>query len=143
MQTVIQFEEEQMKLNTQADAIIHFIKEMDIEMLDAFLDDGNTYQNLKKNIFLGKLQDVFKSMQSAGDKKLQAHVGKCIGCNKGYTGFSFVGSRSKNYFDMIVDIRAGRVKDLYQCFSFANADTSIKKKESMEIFPSCDDDAPF
>lgn len=143
MQTILHFTEEPRKLTTQSEAIIYFMKEMDLEMLDAFLDNGISYQDMEKSLFLSKLQEVFMQFKSSGDSKLEAHAGKCMGCNKGCNGFSFVGNYSKNYINMIVDVKAGRVKDLYQCFNFANTIGSIVKMEAVEILPWCKNDAPF
>ena len=47
-------------IKTQAQVIVHFIEQMDIEMIDAFLSEQNTYQNMSKYLFLSKLQKVFK-----------------------------------------------------------------------------------
>ena len=39
-------------IKTHADAVIHFIKNLDIGMVDDLLDEKYTYQDLKKNIFM-------------------------------------------------------------------------------------------
>ena len=47
------------KINTQEEAIKFFIEKLDIEMIDAFLDDCKTYQDMQKRIFIAKLNRVF------------------------------------------------------------------------------------
>jgi kynurenine formamidase len=39
-------------IKTHADAVIHFIKNLYIDMVDDLLDEKYTYQDLKKNIFI-------------------------------------------------------------------------------------------
>ena len=39
-------------IRTHADAVIHFIKNLDIDMVDDLLDEKYTYQDVKKNIFI-------------------------------------------------------------------------------------------
>lgn len=127
-----------LKLTNQVEAIVHFIKEMDIEMIDAFLDDRITYQNMKKYLFVSKLQSAFKEFQSSGDVKLASHPGNCNGCNKACSGFSFLGNHSRNYMDLVVVSEGGRIKDLYECANFKISGRALKKKERIMI-----DDFPF
>ena len=47
------------KLKTQAQAVVHFIEQLDIEMVDTLLDDTLEYQDMEKNIFINKLGDAF------------------------------------------------------------------------------------
>lgn len=44
------------KISNQTQAIQHFIEKMDIEMVDAFLDNNKTYQDFEKYLFISKLQ---------------------------------------------------------------------------------------
>ncbi len=49
----------QTKISNQTQAIQYFIKKMDIEMVDAFLDNDKTYQDFEKYLFISKLQQGF------------------------------------------------------------------------------------
>ena len=57
-------------LKTQFDAVIYFIKNLDIDMIDTLLDDKYTYQDLKKNVFIQKLGIAFDEFIKAGDSQL-------------------------------------------------------------------------
>ena len=93
---------------------------MDLEMLDLLLDDSRTYQEFTKRLFLSKLGRAFDEFRRAGDSFLTIHRGKCCsaacGLNRG--GYSFVGSVSGNYMDLIIRVRKGIVQDIYECHSF-------------------------
>jgi len=55
---------------TQEDAIILFIKQLDIDMINTLLDEGRTYQDMKKEIFIRKLGYVFDEFLNSGDTEL-------------------------------------------------------------------------
>ena len=65
------------KINTQEEAIKFFIEKLDIEMIDAFLDDCKTYQDMQKRIFIAKLNRVFQTYKETGDTYLVSYRGSC------------------------------------------------------------------
>ena len=58
------------KISNQAQAIQYFIEKMDIEMVDAFLDNNKTYQDFEKYLFISKLQQAFAMFADLGDTHL-------------------------------------------------------------------------
>ena len=107
-------------IQSQSDAVLHFLQNLDIEMIDAVLEENRTYQDFEKHVFIQKLGYAFDEFIKAGDKFLNLHPGFCNSeiCNFKYTGFSFIGNNSGNYFDLIVDIKEGVVHDIYECTKF-------------------------
>ena len=114
------------KLNTQEEAIRFFIEKLDIEMIDAFLDDCKTYQDMQKRIFIAKLNRVFEKFKETGDTYLASYSGSCTSCYKGKKGYTFVGNNSGNYLSIIIDSEKGVVNDMFECSSFANERIDIK-----------------
>lgn len=112
-------------IKTQEQAIIHFLKHMDIEMIDSFLSELNTYQEMNKDLFLSKLQKVFQIFISAGDTYLIPYPGKCNSCYKNKQGFTFIGNYSFNYISLIIDAKNGVIKDMFECSNFLNNDQSL------------------
>lgn len=55
------------KLKTQAQAVIYFIQQLDVEMVNTLLDDTLTYQNMQSDFFIDKLGDVFIEFINSGD----------------------------------------------------------------------------
>lgn len=106
------------KISTQPQAIRHFIEKMDIEMIDAFLDNDKTYQDFKKEVFISRLQQAFEEFKSFGDTHLNSIEGSCNRCDKTKTGFTFIGNNSNNYMDIIFDTTDNKIEDLYQCVEF-------------------------
>ena len=64
-------------IKTHADAVIHFIKNLDIDMVDDLLDEKYTYQDLKKNIFIQQFSVAFDEFIAAGDRQLEVSNGFC------------------------------------------------------------------
>ena len=119
-------------ITTQSDAVIHFIKNLDIDMIDTLLDDKYTYQDLKKNVFIQKLGIAFDEFMKAGDTQLEVNNGFCSQfiCNNQCSGLRFSSKESGLYFDLIIDVDNGIVTDIYECSSFLclSADLNAKKR---------------
>ena len=122
-------------IKTHADAVIHFIKNLDIDMVDDLLDEKYTYQDLKKNIFIQQFSMAFDEFIAAGDKQLEVSNGFCneVICNNQCTGYRFSSSRSGLYFDLIIDINDGQVTDIYECKSFSSLAVDLRVKKRVLI----------
>lgn len=121
------------KISNQAQAIQHFIEKMDIEMVDAFLDNDKTYQDLEKYLFISKLHKAFETFAGHGDTHLFAVEGNCNTCNKTRTGYTFIGNSSNNYMSIIFNIADNKINDLYECSNFNNKQTNLNLKERIYI----------
>jgi hypothetical protein len=118
-----------MKLETQADAVLHFFEKLDVDMINELLDSDRTYSDLDKAVFIQKLGVAFDQFLEAGDDQLELYSGKCNSeeCDScGCSGFSFLGNRSGNFMDLVVKIEEGRITDIYDCSDF-KADTPERK----------------
>ncbi|MCF8423861.1 MAG: hypothetical protein K9H41_05920 [Bacteroidia bacterium] len=120
-------------IKDQASAIRHFIEQMDIEMIDAFLDAKNTYQDMEKEKFLSKLERVFQSFRNFSDTFLLPHQGRCNNCYNDKVGYTFVGNFSFNYISIIVDSEKGTINDMFECSSFMNDNQSLKLNKKVYI----------
>ena len=121
------------KISSQAHAIQHFIEKMDVEMVDAFLDNDNRYQDFEKYLFISKLQKAFETFTDLGDTLLFAVEGSCNSCDKTKTGFTFIGNNSKNYMSIIFATADNKINDLYECSDFKNKQTNLNLKERVYI----------
>jgi hypothetical protein len=129
-------------LKTNADAVLYFLQRLDIKMLKLVLEDGCTYQNFEKPLFIKKLDAALDEFIETGDTYLNRYNGWCNSesCNYKCNGYSFVGNNSGNYFDLIIDVKDGVVKDIYECFSFKCESERIHKNEYIIVDKS---DMPF
>ncbi|MEI2695974.1 MAG: hypothetical protein V9E90_12960 [Saprospiraceae bacterium] len=121
------------KISNQTQAIQYFIEKMDIEMVDAFLDNDKTYQDFEKYLFISKLQQVFSTFADFGDTHLLTVEGSCNSCDKTKTGFTFIGNNSNNYMSIIFDTTDNKINDLYECSDFKNKQTNLNLKERIYI----------
>lgn len=119
-------------LKAQADAVIHYIMHLDIEMINTLLDEKYTYQDFSKIKFIQKLGVAFDEFIDAGDRVLSINNGFCSEflCNNQCSGYRFSSKKSGLYFDLIIDIENGVVKDIYECSSFLclSSDFSAEKR---------------
>jgi hypothetical protein len=120
------------KLNTQSDAVIHYIKHLDIQMIETLLDDKLTYQDFPKSTFVQKFDVAFDEFLQAGDNELDISNGFCseFVCNNQCSGYRFSSKPSGLYFDLIIEIENGHVNDIYECSSFfcLSSDTNANKR---------------
>ena len=120
-------------INNQEEAIKYFITQMDIEMIEAFLDATKTYQDMQKDKFLSKLERVFQIFKESGDSALIPYQGKCNNCYKDKIGYTFVGDYSFNYISIIVDSEKGTINDMFECSDFINKDQSLILNKKLYI----------
>lgn len=120
-------------INNQEEAIKYFITQMDIEMIEAFLDAKKTYQDMQKDKFLSKLERVFQIFKESGDSALIPYQGRCNNCFKDKVGFTFVGNYSFNYISIIVDSEKGTINDMFECSDFINKDQSLLLNKKLYI----------
>lgn len=94
---------------------------MNIDGLRLYLKDEYTYEEAPKEIFLDKIADIFETHRNLGDTHLQLYTGACNGktCdNCGKRGYRLVGNRSKNYIDLIFEMKGEDITDIYSCEEF-------------------------
>lgn len=120
-------------INNQEEAIKYFITQMDIEMIEAFLDAKKTYQDMQKDRFLSKLERVFQIFKDSRDSALIPYQGRCNSCYKDKIGFTFVGNYSFNYISIIVDAEKGTINDMFECSDFINKDQSLLLNKKLYI----------
>ena len=126
----------QTKLETQAEAIIYFMQEMDINMIDLILDEKLTYQDFPKSKFIGLLDNAFNNLRNKGNTKLIANSGYCdsnVCPNQCNYGHSFMGNLSQHKLDIIFDVKNGKVMDLYECYDFKLLDKNTDFKSFDQI----------
>ncbi len=120
-------------ISNQTQAIQHFIEKLDIEMVDAFLDNDKTYQDFEKYLFICKLQQAFATFTDLGDTHLFAVAGSCNSCDKNKTGYTFIGNKSNNYMSIIFDTSENKINDLYECSDFKCKQSNLKLKARIYI----------
>lgn len=120
----------------RAQEVIAAISFMDINVLDFLLEEP-TYMDLKKKDFLTKLQTAFNHFKKEGDKRLHPHKGKCQLCQVGKIGFSFIGEESKDYIELVFDVKDNKLVDIYECNSFEPAYT-LDRRNRFKLDDSID-----
>ena len=133
---IILNEEGKIPLKTNSDAVFYFLERMDSNMLNLILDKNLPYQDYEKKMFVKKLSYAFDEFLSRGNSYLNRFEGKCtsnICTNANCKGFSFVGNSSKDYMDLILEIKNNKVTDIYECSKFINSETGILKNEKICI----------
>ena len=118
------------QLATQAEAVLHFICDLDIDMVNELLDAERTYADLPKARFIEKLGVAFNKFIYAGDESLSLEAGFCssLDCdNCGSLGYTFVGNISGHFLDLVVVEEEGKIIDIFDC-TFLEVDGSSRDR---------------
>lgn len=124
-------------INTQSEAVLHFLQRLDTEMIDLILESDRTYQSFEKHIFIRKLGYAIDEFIESGDTCLNLYPGHCNAesCNYRCKGYTFVGNNSGNYFDLLIEVKDGIVQDICECFDFKCIDQCFLKNKRIWIDP--------
>ena len=98
--------------------IVEATKRIDIEMFKEFSVHVEDFKNNKKQYFINDLAIAFTKLKESGDTFLQPEFGNCGSCNKGCTGYLFIGNRSRNYINLIFQIDGSEILDMGECCDF-------------------------
>jgi hypothetical protein len=118
------------QLATQAEAVLHFICDLDIDMVNELLDAERTYADMPKARFIEKLGVAFNKFIYAGDESLSLEAGFCssLDCdNCGSLGYTFVGNVSGHFLDLVVVEEEGKIIDIFDC-TFLEVDGSSRDR---------------
>ena len=103
--------------------ILTAFENLDADGLDRLLDDRKTYQDVPKSIFIEKYREYFQELRE--DESLvcdfKAYPGKCNGCSKGKTGYSFVNSEGTCFGQLVFTEEEDDFSDIYFCNKFLSS----------------------
>jgi hypothetical protein len=105
-------------IQNQLDAILHFMRKMDIEMLDKIIDPSCTSDFYDKTRLINELGNIFSKLRKEGNDFLQLYRGRCN--NNSCTGYSckvycLIGNNSQHFFQIRLSEKNGIVTDIYDC----------------------------
>lgn len=123
-------------LQTHADAVLYFMERLDSNMLQLILDEGQLDQEFDKKTFINKIEDAFEEFLKSGNTFLNRYEGKCtsgVCTNTNCIGFSFVGNKTNDYMDFILEIINDKVRGIYECSLFENNDKDFYKNKKISI----------
>jgi len=119
----------------QAEAVIYFLQRLDVKMLSLILEN-HQYQYFEKDLFIKKLGEALQKFTEAGDTFLNISSGHCNLniCHFNCTGFTFIGNKSKNYMNLIIEIKDGIVQNISDC-NYFKKDMDGITNDKIEINP--------
>ncbi|QFG53193.1 hypothetical protein [Chryseobacterium sp.] len=110
--------------------ILKAFEDLDADMLDVLLNDGQSYQDVHKETFVTELKSYFEDLRNNRDYKtdFKAVQGMCTNCNKGKKGYSFVNSEGESFTSMVFEESDDDYTDIYKCSSFKTFDREITEE---------------
>lgn len=117
---------------------LHYISEMDIEMIDEILPSDIIYSGLSKKNFIYSLGVLFNEFKNFGDTHFIQFRGIGTIGKRIYPGYTFIGNNSKNYINIIIKFSknaAGELDlvDIFDCPSFKNSLGVLKLNKQLKI----------
>ncbi len=110
--------------------ILKAFEELDAEMLDVLLNDGQSYQDVHKETFVTVLREYFSELRNDWNSKtdFKAARGMCNKCSKGKKGYAFVNSDGESFMSMVFEESDDDYTDIYRCSSFKTFDREITEE---------------
>lgn len=100
------------------EVLVDATRRLDIEMFKEFSVNIADFKNNKKQYFISDLAIAFTKLKESGDTFLVPEFGNCESCNKGCTGYLFIGNRSRNYIRLIFQTDGSEIIDMGECCDF-------------------------
>jgi hypothetical protein len=129
-------EEGNIPLQTQVDAVLYFLERLDSEMLELILEEQKVSKEFDKKAFINDIVGAFEEFSKKGNTFLNRYKGKCISglCSKtDCIGFSFVGNKTNDFIDLIIEVKNDKVLDIYECSQFENENKAFFKNQKIII----------
>ena len=127
-------------MNFKKAEIISAFENLDADSLHTLLCDKRTYQDVPKLLFIEKYKEYFREL--AEDESIvcdfKAFPGKCDGCSKGKTGYSFINSEGTCFGELVFIEEEDDFSDIYFCSKFVCSDEEIVHYYDGPTF--CDDE---
>jgi hypothetical protein len=133
-------------MNSEKINIVRSIEQMDSELFGMLLNEGKTYQYVRKSVFVNKINDVFNELIEGGDTMLNSYPGICKSkdCNNRFcSGYRFVGNHSNKYFELIFKESKNEVDDIFQCFSLELDTPEVAEGERISYSIDAEDQEYF
>lgn len=124
--------------NTPIWPLLRSIQEMKIDHVRSELIKHPPFKTLSKDEVLNRLNSVFDSFVSSGDKFLYAELGMCNGtCFARCKGYTFIGNHSQQFIHLIfeadLDTPDFVLLDILECRSFLNYNSALELKEKSNL----------
>lgn len=110
--------------------ILKAFENLDADMLDVLLNDGQSYQDVHKETFLAELKSYFSELRDDDRYKsdFKAAEGICTKCSKGKKGYAFVNSDGESLMSMVFEESEDDYTNIYKCSSFKTFDREISEE---------------
>lgn len=129
------------KPSTQLEAFLFYMEKMDVEMIDLILDDDKTYEDVSKSDFISMLDMAISYIKVNGGEQLVAYAGFCDSnnCpNACKSAYSFVSKKTMQRIDLVTEVKAGKILDIYTCYDI-NIFDKIPHFKEFEFVPLIDE----
>ncbi len=113
------------------EALLFFLCDLRMDMVDMVLANNRSYNDASKEVFIEKLSALIAEFKREGDTKFIPIAGKCTckSCHNGESGYRFIGNKSRNYLDLIIQTdNDDQVLDIAYCPNFALLSRSEEKQ---------------
>lgn len=106
--------------NSKKQLIIEAFRTLDAGMLEVLLNDGQTYSDVSKDLFIERYREYFQDIKRFPETKMgfTAFPGLCTKCQNGKKGFSFVNPDGECCLSLVFEESEDDYVDIYSCSCF-------------------------
>lgn len=111
----------------------YYFSKFDIEGIKRLLSGDRSYDGVSKDHYINLISKAFKVLNSKGVNSFNALSGKCNGCKKGCSGYTFIDSKTGIYVDLIMEVEKSEIINFMECYDLKNSEEISYKKERLVI----------
>jgi hypothetical protein len=123
------------KAENQLEAFAHYFSMLDVNGLENVLSNQNNYDGITKQEYLELIEKHFVSLKDNGIQSLKAIPGVCNGCEKGYSGFTFLDEKDGFFMDFMVMVNDSEIINFMECYNLKNEVEIPNKLEQIFVKP--------
>ena len=119
--------------SSRNELIVKAISKMDLEQLEILTENYLSQDKIEE--FLKDIKSKFNKFKENNDTHLIAHSGSCnaYDCNKGASGYTFIGNNSNTYCNIIFENENGVCTDICLCLKFKVDGIFINKAREKKL----------
>lgn len=125
-------------MKTRKELFFKAIREMNISLLEVLLEDAPICEDLRNDLFIERMEDVFLEFKQSKDTYLQQYKGHCPSeyCKEGCKGYIYIGNHSHKYIHVRCKETETEVTQFYPSSGGLEADEITMDTTTSVRFPT-------
>jgi hypothetical protein len=114
-------------LNSEIDVFVNCFTTLNPKGFVYVLKEDVVYDELSKQYWIALFEERFESFKQENIPFLKPIPGRCVGCKKGCSGFTFLDKESGFYVDLAIETDGTAIVEFTDCVNLKNDVLGLNK----------------